>query len=344
VAHRAFLHALDVVGRRLGTVGIAGRSREDVVAARGRRGAAPLERVGERVFGRAPASLRRHEARTGSGVPLVVVTPPHAPGTVLPVVVHVHGGGWVYGDVEQVPWWVGEIAAGLPAVVVMVDYRLSPEHPFPAALDDVVDAMRWVAAHPHHVGAQARVRTDRLALAGDSAGGNLVAAATLELRDRPEPGDPELVHQVLVYPAVDATLSSPSVARHAHAPFLTRADMVTFVDFYTRGPGGETLVDVRDPRLSPLHADDLSGLPPATVITASDDPLRDDGERYAARLRAAGVPVRWSDYPGAVHGFVSTPGLDPVRSRHAVTEMLAELRLHLPLHLPLNPSVRLPVA
>jgi acetyl esterase len=326
VAHRVLLKGLDAVGRRLGAVGIAGRSRADVVADRDRRPSGPLQRVAELVFGTAGDGMRRVETRTDGGVPLVVLTPPHEPGATLPVLVHVHGGGWVYGDVEQVPWWVGEVATALPAVVVMVDYRLAPEHSFPTALDDVVAAVRWVAAHPHHVGGQARVRTDRLALAGDSAGGNLVAATTLALRDHPCPGDPRVVHQLLVYPAVDATLTAPSVAANADAPFLTRADMETFIDMYTRDATGHRLVEATDPRLSPLHARSHADLPPATVITASGDPLRDDGQRYAARLREAGVAARWTDYPGAVHGFVSTPGLDPVRSRHAVTEMVNELR------------------
>ncbi|WP_380167995.1 alpha/beta hydrolase [Jannaschia sp. R86511] len=322
----ASVRLLSVVGRRLGAVGISGASAEQVVASRRRPPPPALGRVADRVLGRPDPRVRRSSARTPSGVALVVHTPPAPVGTVLPVVVHVHGGGWVLGGVEDTPWWVAALALAVPAVVVSVDYRLAPEHPYPAAVHDCLEAVRWVAAHPEHVGAQARVRTDRLGLVGDSAGANLVAVTTARLRDEPRPGDPAVAHQALVYPAVDATLSSPSVTTNADAPILTRADMERFLQLYTEGTG----VEVRDPWLSPLHAADLAGLPPTTVLTAEHDPLRDDGTRFAAALRAAGVPVRLSDYPGAVHGFLTLAGLDRVRSRHAVAELAAALRADLP--------------
>lgn len=291
----------------------ASRQRED---SRLVRGAAAL------VLGVPSSRVRVRRAVTGSGVPLAVLTPPSPPGTALPVVVHLHGGGWVVGDVEETPWWVAALAEALPAVVVSVGYRLAPEHPFPAALEDCLEAVRWVAAAPHHVGAGARVRTDRLALVGDSAGANLAAVTSARLRDEPRPGDPVVVHQGLVYPATDARLGTASMAARADAPILSRADVDRYLELYTAGTG----VDVEHPWLSPLLASSLAGLPPTTVLTAEHDPLRDDGTAYARRLAAAGVRVRLTDYPGAVHGFLSLAGVDRVRSRQAVAELVAALR------------------
>jgi len=316
---------VSVLGRASGAVGVAGR---DVSALRAARTAEPsrLERaVSARVLGAASAAVRAHRRVTGSGVALAVLTPPVPPGTVLPVVVHVHGGGWAMGDIEETPWWVAALAEGLPAVVVSVGYRLAPEHPFPAALEDCLDAVRWVAAHPEHVGGGARVRTGRLALVGDSAGANICAVTSMRLRDEPRSGDPQIVHQGLVYPSTDARLTSGSMARNRCAPILGRADVDRFLELYTSGTG----VDVDDPWLSPLHAASFSGLPPTTVLTAEHDPLRDDGSRYAEALRSAGVPVRHTDYPGAVHGFISLAGIDRVRSRQAVAELVASIRADL---------------
>lgn len=317
---------LSAVGRRLGAVGISGTDANTVVASRRRVPHPVVGTVSGWVLGRPAAGVRRSLARTGSGVALVVHTPRVPAGTVLPVVVHLHGGGWVLGGVDDTPWWVAALAQAVPAVVVSVDYRLAPEHPYPAAVHDCLEAVRWVAAHPEHVGAQARVRVDRLALVGDSAGANLAAVTAARLRDEPVPGDPVVVHQALVYPAVDATLSSPSVTANADAPMLTRADVERFLELYTDGTGATTT----HPWLSPLHAPSLAGLPPTTVLTAEHDPLRDDGTRYADALRDAGVPVRITDYPGAVHGFLSVAGLDRVRSRHAVGEVATALRTALP--------------
>ncbi|MGJ7441534.1 alpha/beta hydrolase [Aquipuribacter sp. MA13-6] len=326
----AAVRLVSAVGRRLGAVGISGVEAQQVVASRDRVPHPALGTVSGWVLGRPAADVRRSRARTASGVALVVHTPRVAPGTVLPVVVHLHGGGWVLGGVDDTPWWVAALARAVPAVVVSVDYRLAPEHPYPAAVHDCLEAVRWVAAHPEHVGAQARVRVDRLALVGDSAGANLAAVTAARLRDEPVAGDPVVVHQALVYPAVDATLSSPSVAANADAPILTRADMERFLQLYTAGTG----VDTRHPWLSPLHAPSLVGLPPTTVLTAEHDPLRDDGTRFAEALRAAGVPVRLSDYPGAVHGFLAVAGVDRVRTRHALAEVATALRGDLPAVVP----------
>lgn len=327
-------------GRRLGVVGISGTDASQVVASRGRVPHPVVDRVAGWVLGRPAADVRRSWTRTGSGVALVVHSPRVRPGTVLPVLVHLHGGGWVLGGVDDTPWWVAALAQAVPAVVVSVDYRLAPEHPYPAAVHDCLEAVRWVGAHPEHVGAQVRVRVDRVGLVGDSAGANLAAVTAARLRDEPAAGDPVVVHQALVYPAVDATLSSPSIAANADAPVLTRADVERYLELYTGNSGtagnddgvgtAVTTVDPTQPWLSPLHAPSLAGLPPTTVLTAEHDPLRDDGTRYADALRAAGVPVRITDYPGAVHGFLSVAGLDKVRTRHAVAELATALRADLP--------------
>ncbi|WP_336924152.1 alpha/beta hydrolase [Aquipuribacter sp. SD81] len=313
---------LDAAGRRVGGVGIAGR---DPAAARAAVPGPVVGRVLDAVYDRPDPTVRRHDVRTAEGVRLAVHTPPVAAGTRLPVVVHIHGGGWVLGGVDDTPWWVAALARAVPAVVVSVDYRLAPEHPFPAGADDCLAAVRWCARHPEHVGSGTLVRTDRVGLAGDSAGANLCAVTSARLRDEPRAGDPVVAAQVLVYPALDATLASPSVARNAHAPFLSLADMRAFVAHYLDGTGTAP----QDPLVSPLHVADLAGLPPTTVLTAEHDPLHDEGVAYAQRLRAAGVPVRHTDYPGAVHGFLSTAGLGRTRARHALDEVAAALRQEL---------------
>ncbi len=310
---------VSAVGRRTGAVGIAGRDAAGVRASRADRPPRALAAVAGLVMGRPSPRVVVSRTATTSGVPLAVLVPPAAPGTVLPVVVHLHGGGWVQGGTEDTPWWAAALAEALPAVVVSVDYRLAPEHPFPAGLDDCLDAVRWVAAHPDRLGVP--VRTERLALVGDSAGANLAAVVSARLRDEPRPDDPVVAHQGLVYPATDARLGTPSMAANAQAPILSRADVDRFLQLYTEG----TDVQVEDPWLSPLLAPSLEGLPPTTVLTAEHDPLRDDGTLYARRLAAAGVRVRLTDYPGAVHGFLSLAGVDRVRSRQAVAELAAAI-------------------
>ena len=310
---------MSALARRAGAVGVAGRDAADVRASRGVRPPPVLAALAGLVMGRPSPRVRVARTATGSGVPLAVLVPPAGPGAVLPVVVHLHGGGWVQGGTEDTPWWAAALAEALPAVVVSVDYRLAPEHPFPAGLEDCLDAVRWLAASPDALGAG--VRTDRLALVGDSAGANLAAVVSARLRDEPRPGDPVVVHQGLVYPATDARLRTASMTVNAHAPILGRADVDRFLELYTEGTG----VDVEDPWLSPLLAASLAGLPPTTVLTAEHDPLRDDGTLYAAALAEAGVRVRLTDYPGAVHGFLSLAGVDRVRSRQAVAELVAAI-------------------
>lgn len=214
-----------------------------------------------------------------------------------PVVVSYHGGGWVLGSLDQTDWLCSEVADRLRTIVVSVDYRLAPEHRFPAGVLDCVAATRWVHEHRGELGSA----REGVAVMGDSAGGNLAAVVARRARDD---GEATITHQVLVYPATDLTRSLPSIDELRDAPVLTRADIDAFVAHYLPDD-----VDQRDPDLSPLWADDLAGLPPALVITAEHDPLKDDGAAYAARLAAAGVPVRFTEYAGMIHGFTSFPGL-----------------------------------
>ena len=271
----------------------------------------------DRVFGSVPATVRISEdvATTRAGrVPVRLYRPAPGP-TPAPLVIFLHGGGWVQGNVHSYDALCAQVADRVGAVVVSVDYRLAPEHVFPAGLHDAYDATLWAVDRAAGLGADA----DRLAVMGDSAGGNLAAAITLLARDG---AGPTIAAQVLMYPATDATLSSPSIEQNADAPILSRADVHGFLGHY-RGDA-----DVRDPLLSPLHAADHGGLPPALIQTAELDPLRDDGVRYAAALRAAGVSVRHTDYAGVPHGFMSFPGAVPC-GRAALDEVATLLRAEL---------------
>lgn len=257
------------------------------------------------------------QARDGYEIPLRIYRPRAVRDTDIdvPVVVFLHGGGFVRGNVVAYDPLCTHLAAQVRAVVVSVDYRLAPEHPAPTAALDATDATAWVAAH----GAELRADTTRIGLCGDSAGGNLSAVAAQLLRDR---GDSPVRHQALLYPATDMTLASPSITENAGAPMLTRASIVAFRELYA--PTGS---DWRDPLVSPLFGD-LAGLPPALVQTADLDPLRDDGVRYAEAMAAAGVPVRLTNYVRVPHGFASIPGMVPTAGQHRA-ELVTELRAHL---------------
>ena len=213
----------------------------------------------------------------------------------VPTVVLVHGGGWVIGDLETHDNMARSICRDCRAVVVSVDYRLAPEFPFPAAVDDAIAATLWAAERLDDLGGD-----DRLAVAGDSAGGNLAAVVCQQLRDR---GGPALAGQLLVYPATDVSGDYPSRVENSEGYFLELATMAWFINHYA--PDRSTY---DDPRLSPLKADDLSGLPPAVVVTAEFDPLRDEGEAYAARLREAGVATQVRRFDGMIHGFFDMGG------------------------------------
>jgi acetyl esterase len=216
----------------------------------------------------------------------------------FPVVAFFHGGGFVIGDLETHDNMARNICRGCSAVVVAVDYRLAPEAPFPAAAHDVVAATRWIAEHA------AELEGDgRLAVAGDSAGGNLSAVVAPQLRDS---GGPALVGQFLIYPSVDAGGDYPSRAENGKGYMLETETMEWFFNHYSADPANNS-----DPRLSPLQHSSLAGLPPAVVVTAEYDPLRDEGEVYADALRAAGVPVEVRRYDGMIHGFFDMGNISP---------------------------------
>ena len=215
-----------------------------------------------------------------------------AAGTSLPALVFFHGGGWVVGDLESYDPMCRHLANSAGCAVVAVDYRLAPEHKFPAAVDDCVAATEWVAAN----GAALGVDAARLAVGGDSAGGNLAAVVSLIARDR---GAPSLRAQLLLYPAVDFAMSHASHQRFAEGHLLTLATMRWFAEAYLRGPQ-----DAGDWRASPLRADDFSGLPPAYVLTAGYDPLYDEGTAYARRLEENGIAVEHRHIPDQIHGFL----------------------------------------
>jgi acetyl esterase len=232
--------------------------------------------------------------------------------TDVPVVMWFHGGGWVLGNVVGYDPVCSFIAAEVGCVVVSVDYRMAPEHRAPVAVEDCVDATTWVGVN----GDVLRADTSRMAVAGDSAGGNLAAVVAQVLRDH---GDTRLRHQALIYPATDLTMASPSIREHTNAPGLTKRSMDAFRDHYV--PAGH---DLHDPLLSPLFGR-LDGLPPALVQTADLDPIRDDGIRYAAALRDAGVPTRLTNYLKMPHGFAFMPGAAPAVGRQQRWELASEL-------------------
>ena len=262
-----------------------------------------------------PEPIARVENRGIPGpageIPVRIYTP--GGGGPLPVLVYYHGGGWVIGSLETHDGTCRSLANAAGCVVVSVDYRLAPEHKFPAAADDAYAAAAWVADHAAALGADAA----RLAVGGDSAGGNLAAVVALMSRDR---SGPRLAYQLLVYPVTDAACDTASYRENADGYFLTRDMMLWFWNHYLRSDS-----ERRDPYHSPLRAPHVGGLPPALVITAEFDPLRDEGEAYAERLRAAGVPVRLTRYHGMVHGFF---GLGAVldQAKAAMAEATGALR------------------
>jgi len=226
----------------------------------------------------------------GGPIPVRIYTPSDDRGY---VVTYLHGGGWVVGDLDTHDPVCRRIANALGAIVVSVDYRLAPEHPFPAPIDDTMAALDWVST----------TFPDRAhVVAGDSAGGSLAAGAALLARGRgPDCGPdcgPDLVAQLLLYPATDPHLSLPAMTDNAEGYFLTKSAMAWFYDQYLSNPD-----DVARPEVDLLRAPDLSGLPPALIATAEFDPLRDDGAEYARRLEAAGVPVGYIPGPGLIHGY-----------------------------------------
>jgi acetyl esterase len=247
-------------------------------------------------------------------VPVRVYVPTAEPGP-RPVLVYFHGGGWVIGDLESHDATVRALAAASGVTVVAVGYRLAPESQFPAAVDDCLAAVRWVAEPS--TAADLAIDPGRLAVGGDSAGGNLAAVVAQQLRDT----GPALRFQLLVYPATEMHFTHRSIDENAEGYFLTKADMTWFRGHYCAGE------DWNDPRLSPLLAADnaVRGVAPALVITAEYDPLRDEGEAYAAKLQAAGVDAKASRYDSVIHGFFSMGDLVP-EGKAAIDEAAEALR------------------
>jgi acetyl esterase len=231
----------------------------------------------------------------------------------LPVLVWYHGGGWVIGDLDTADGPCRALANRAGMLVASVDYRLAPEHPFPGAVDDAYAAAAWAAKKAGDFGGDA----SRLAVGGDSAGGNLAAVVTQLAKAR---GGPSIAFQLLVYPATDHGARGGSMVENAEGPVLTRAWMDWFYGHYLTGPD-----DGLDPRVSPARTDDLSGLPPALVITAEFDPLRDQGAEYAEKLRAAGVAAEHVPYAGMMHGFFQMGGVIDA-GREAIDRSAAALR------------------
>jgi acetyl esterase len=293
-------------GMSAGTVEQARRTfRVFTVDLRDPRHLAPVRSVEDAVLpgpaGDLPARVYRPEA--------------HGP---LPTIAFFHGGGFVIGDLDTHDDHARRLAHDVGAVVVSVDYRLAPEHPFPAAFEDCLAATRWAADHVDELGGD----PGRLVVAGDSAGGNLAAAVALAVRD----GGPALAAQLLIYPACDFRDGEhhPSRTENGEGLFLTAADMRWFGDHYVPQEAHRN-----DPRASVLLSPDLSGAAPAVVLTGEYDPLRDEGEAYADALRSAGVPVVLRRYPGLVHGFfgmgpVSPAAADAVRDACAALRSLLE--------------------
>jgi acetyl esterase len=254
-------------------------------------------------------------ARHGE-VPLRVYTPEAWSRTPRPVVVNFHGGGFVLGSARQQDWSCGIVARDLDAIVVSVDYRLAPTHPFPAGVEDCYDALLWVAARAGDLGGDPA----RIGVMGDSAGGNLAAVVSILARDE---GGPRISHQALIYPVTDMTEAmqqDPSYVGNVRGIVLSNADMEVFHGHYV--PEG---VDPTDVRLSPLYADDLSHLPDAIVVVAGLDPLHDSGVRYAQALADAGNRVTVEDFHQMPHGFVSFPYLSK-GARPAMAAIVASQR------------------
>jgi acetyl esterase/lipase len=247
-------------------------------------------------------------------IPIRVYTPATPAGDeTKPAVVYFHGGGFVLCSLDTHDATCRELAVGANCVVVSVDYRLAPEAKFPAGPEDCYAATQWSIDEAENLGIDPR----RVAIAGDSAGGNLAAVVALMSRDR---GGPAIAHQLLIYPVTNYDFDTESYLENGDGYLLSRDMMRWFWHQYLEAePDGE------DPLASPLRANDLAGLPPATVLTAEYDPLRDEGRAYAERLEKAGVATRYTNYPGVFHGFFAMTEQIP-RARRAVDDACAALR------------------
>ena len=255
-----------------------------------------------------PAAVHDATDRTipvpGGEIGIRIYTPREVPaGTLLPMVLNFHGGGFVLGNLDTHDSIARYYARHADAIVIGVDYRLAPEHPFPAAVDDAYAALEWAGAHARELNGDA----NRVAVTGDSAGGNLSAVVCQLAKER---GGPRIAFQALIYPAVefDPRTNYPSRSEFGGGEyFLSTHDMAWFASLYL----ADVERQVGDPRVSPLAARDLRGLPPALVVTSGCDPLRDEGKAYVDRLAAAGVPVEYRCVEGTIHACMSFAGAIP---------------------------------
>jgi acetyl esterase len=230
-----------------------------------------------------------------------------------PILVYFFGGGWSLGTLDTSDGVCRRLTNAVGCVTVAVGYRLAPEHKFPAAVQDCYAGVAWAAASAAWLDAD----SGRLAVGGDSSGGNLAAAVALLARER---GTPALSHQLLVYPNTEYLADTPSMRENSDPLFFNAKSVAWYWDLYLASPA-----DGANPLAAPLRAEDLSGLPPATVITAEYDPLRDEGELYADRLRASGVPTQLVRYDGMTHGFFTMTGMLDTAGR-AVQQAASSLR------------------
>jgi len=247
-----------------------------------------------------------------AAIPVRIYTP--EVNKILPLLVYFHGGGWVLGNLDSMDSFCRTLAGDGECIVVSVDYRLAPEHKFPAAVEDAYAATTWVASNASTLNGD----PTRLAVGGDSAGGNLAAVVTLLARDR---GQPFLVWQLLLYPSLQYGAETESYQQYGDGQFgLSQEEMTWFWQHYLNHP-----TEGRNPLVSPLLAPDLSGLPPAHIITAEYDILRDEAEAYAMRLKQAGIPVHLQRYDGAIHTFIELSSKVDV-SRRAIADITSRLR------------------
>lgn len=238
-----------------------------------------------------PVPVARVRDVDADDVPLRTYTPPGSPP--FPGIAFIHGGGWVTGSRDLADPQCRALARACQAVVLSIEYRLAPEHPYPAGLRDCHSAMTWAVAHADELG----LEPSRLVVAGDSAGGNLATASCLLARDS---GGPSIAGQLLIYPVVDRSADTRSWEAFGRDHWLTRSEMEWYWEQYLHRAS-----DAQEPHVSVLRCADLTGLPPALVYTAGCDPLRDEGEAYASRLVAAGVPTYGRRFTGQLHGFFS---------------------------------------
>jgi acetyl esterase/lipase len=293
--------------RRTGSV--AEMSDDKVVARQSRH--LPTNALVDRIFGGLAPGIESHDLTVdgpAGRIPVRVYRPAEASLGDRPLILNIHGGGFVFGDLRLSDWMCSSVAATVGAVVVSVDYRLAPLHPFPAAVDDCYAALVWAAGSAAELGAATPAR---IGVMGESAGGNLSAVMCLLARDR---GGPAISHQALLYPPTDMTRVPDAPPRSL---IIDGPEMQAYRRMYL----GDT--DPADPRISPLRAADLAGLPPALIQVAEHDPLREDGVQYAAALRSAGVPVRFTEYVGMPHGYLNFPGICRAAPQ-ALAEICAE--------------------